>query len=95
MKSKKGLSLLLSFLIIISFFAGCSTQNTGQLQAPVNAETFINAVYPENEAVINLHTKKQTSYLNKPVLLMPLNATGKKELSRPEPVELKWTYFCS
>lgn len=92
MKSKKGLSLLLSFLIIISFFAGCSTQNTGQLQAPVNAETFINAVYPENEAVINLHTKKQTSYLNKSVLLMPLNATGKKELSRPEPVELKWTY---
>lgn len=92
MKTKKALSLALVFVMILSLFAGCTAQQTAELQQAFSSDVVLSQVYPENGSTVSLHTKKQASYLEKPVSLMPVSATGKNELSRPETVTLKWTY---
>lgn len=92
MKTKKTLSLALVLVMILSLFAGCSAQQTTELQQAFSSDAVLSQVYPENGGTVTLHTKKQDSYLNKPFALMYISATGKKELSKPESVTLNWVY---
>lgn len=92
MKTKKTLSLALVLVMILSLFAGCGAQQTAELQQTFSSDAVLSQVYPENGSTVNLHTKRQDSYLNKPFALMYISATGKKELSRPESVTLNWVY---
>lgn len=92
MKTKKTLSLALVLVMILSLLAGCSAQQTTELQQAFSSDAVLSQVYPENGGTVTLHTKKQYSYLNKPFALMYISATGKKELSKPESVTLKWVY---
>lgn len=95
MKNKRILCVVLSLFMALSVFTGCSTQRTDDMQAAFSSDTVLSGVYPANESIVNLHTKKQDSYINKPFALMYISATGKKELSKPESVELKWDYNSS
>lgn len=88
---KKTVSVLLSIIMIISLLAGCSGDEKKTSTARSSTNTVISAVYPVDETVVQ-HTKKQDSYLNKPLSFIPLYATGKKEKSRPDPVEFSWQY---
>lgn len=92
MKTKKTLSLALVLVMILSLLAGCSVQQTTELQQAFSSDAVLSQVYPENGGTVTLHTKKQDSYLNKPFALMYISATGKKELSKPESVTLNWVY---
>lgn len=92
MKTKKTLSLALVLVMILSLLAGCSAQQTTELQQAFSSDAVLSQVYPENGGTVTLHTKKQDSYLNKPFALMYISATGKKELSKPESVTLNWVY---
>lgn len=92
MKTKKALSLALVLVMILSLLAGCGAQQTAELQQAFSSDAVLSQVYPENGGMVNLHTKKQDSYLNKPFALMYISATGKKELSKPESVTLNWVY---
>lgn len=92
MKTKKTLSLALVLVMILSLLAGCSAQQTTELQQAFSSDAVLSQVYPENGGTVTLHTKKQYSYLNKPFALMYISATGKKELSKPESVTLNWVY---
>jgi len=90
MKSKKTLSLALIMVMIFSLLAGCGAQQTADLKQGLSSDAVLSEIYPANGAEVNLHTKKQASYLEKPLSLMPVSATGQKELSRPEDVVLRW-----
>lgn len=92
MKTKKTLSLALVLVMILSLLAGCVAQQTTEFQQAFSSDAVLSQVYPESGSTVTLHTKKQDSYLNKPFALMYISATGKKELSKPESVTLKWTY---
>lgn len=92
MKTKKTLSLALVLVMILSLLAGCSAQQTTELQQAFSSDAVLSQVYPKNGGTVTLHTKKQDSYLNKPFALMYISATGKKELSKPESVTLNWVY---
>lgn len=92
MKTKKTLSLALVLVMILSLLAGCSAQQTTELQQAFSSDAVLSQVYPENGGTVTLHTKKQDSYLNKSFALMYISATGKKELSKPESVTLNWVY---
>lgn len=92
MKAKKTLSLVLALVMILSLLAGCGAQQTAEFRQAFSSDAVLSQVYPENGGMVNLHTKKQDSYLNKPFALMYISATGKKELSKPESVTLNWVY---
>lgn len=91
---KKSLAILLSLLLTLSVFAGCgdTASNTDSVSSGI-ADTVsgITMVSPVNETV-ELHTKKQSSFLNGNYRHVSLYASGKKEASRPEAVEFKWAY---
>lgn len=88
---KRIISIFLSVVIMISAFAGCSSEGKKNQTVQSSTDTVISAVYPVDETVIQ-HTKNQASYLNKPLSLFVLYANGLKEKSRPEPVEFVWQY---
>lgn len=88
---KKVVSVLLSIIMITSLFAGCSGDGKKTSTVQSSADTVISAVYPVDETVVQ-HTKKQASYLNKPLSFFPLYTNGKKEKSRPDAVEFSWQY---
>lgn len=92
MKTKKTLSLALVLVMILSLLAGCGAQQTTELQQAFSSDAVLSQVYPESGGTVSLHTKKQTAYLGKSAESMHKSATGKKELSKPEAVTLKWVY---
>lgn len=89
---KKVFAVLLAVLMTMTMFSACSSnpaeENSGQ-SISTSTKT-IEAVYPTNHSVVEIHTKKQKSGLEKSNSLMALYTHGKKELSRPEPVEFRW-----
>lgn len=88
---RKAVGVLLSVIMILSIFSGCSSEHRNTSTVQSSTDAVISAVYPVDEAVVQ-HTKKQASYLNKPLSSFPLYANGKKEKSRPEPVSFTWQY---
>lgn len=88
---KKTVSVLLSIVIMMLVFAGCSGESKKALIAQSNMDTVISAVYPVDDTVVQ-HTKKQALYLNNSLSSFVLYTNGKKEKSRPEPVEFVWQY---
>ena len=88
---KKTISVLLSIVIMMLVFAGCSGESKKASIAQNNVETVISAVYPVDDTVVQ-HTKKQALYLNNSLSSFVLYTNGKKEKSRPEPVEFVWQY---
>ena len=60
---KKTVSVLLSIVIMMLAFAGCSGESKKASIAQSNMETVISAVYPVDDTVVQ-HTKKQALYLN-------------------------------
>lgn len=89
---KKVFAVLLSILMTASMFTACSAQqepnNTNQ-SASTNLQT-IEAVYPIDNSVVEIHTEKQRSGLEKSNSIMFIYTNGKKEKSRPEPVRFEW-----
>lgn len=88
---KKTISVLLSIVIMMLVFAGCSGESKKASIAQSNTDTVISAVYPVDDTVVQ-HTKKQALYLNNSLSSFVLYTNGKKEKSRPEPVEFVWHY---
>lgn len=92
---KKSLAVLLSLILSVSVLAGCGNTaqpNTDSISSGiVDTVSGITMVYPVNETV-ELHTEKQTKFLNGDYRHAFRYANGTKEKSRPEPVEFKWAY---
>lgn len=89
---KKILSVLMSFVLITSAFAGCradEAENTSN--SANNTDAVLSAVYPVDITVIQ-HTNKQKAYLDKPLSMFLLYANGLKEKSRPDAVEFRWNF---
>lgn len=90
---KKLTAVILSMVMIITVFAGCNAaqnnenQNTNSTVSSSSQE--IRTVYPV-DTTVDIHTKKQSSYLTKSGLSTIFYSNGKKENSRPEAVEFKW-----
>ena len=76
---KKIFSILLSALLVVTMVSGCSA-DTSTTQETISISD--NDVKP-----INIHTKKQESYLNSSSSLTFLYTNGKKENSKPVSVE--------
>ncbi|MCM1285073.1 MAG: tyrosine-protein phosphatase [Acetobacter sp.] len=89
---KKVLAVLLAVLMTSSMLSACtSNQQSGNSAESVSTSTeIIEAVYPANNSVVKIHTERQKSGLEKSDSVMFFYARGKKEQSRPEPVEFKW-----
>lgn len=92
---KKSLAVLLSLILALSVFAGCGSQpdtgKSGTSAELVDTVSGFTAVYPV-DTTVELHTEKQTAFLNGNYRKATRYANGKKEKSRPEAVEFKWTY---
>lgn len=90
---KKIISILLSLLLVITMFSGCSSlQSQNEADTAINTcAEIIEAVYPVNTTV-DIHTKKQADYLGKSSLSIPITVNGKKERSRPQAIEFEWIY---
>lgn len=88
---RKAISILLSIVIMMLAFTGCSGENKKAAVVQSSADTAISAVYPVDDTVVQ-HSKKQALYLNSPLSSFVLYTNGKKEKSRPEPVEFTWQY---
>lgn len=91
---KKSLAVVLALLLAMSVFAGCGstkdpTANSGT--DIVGTASEIAALFPADETV-ELHTEKQSKFLNGKYRSAYLYANGTKEKSRPEPVEFRWAY---
>lgn len=91
---KKSLAVVLALLLAMSVFAGCGstkdpTTNSGT--DIVGTASEIAALFPADETV-ELHTEKQSKFLNGKYRSAYLYANGTKEKSRPEPVEFRWAY---
>lgn len=80
---KKILSILLSALLVVTMFSGCSDNKTADSSAA--QETI--SISDNDVKPINIHTKKQESYLNSSSSLAFLYASGKEENSKPVSVE--------
>ena len=89
---KKIFAVLLSILMTISMFTACSAKqepnNTNQ-SVSTNLQS-IEAVYPIDNSVVEIHSGKQKSGLEHSNLMMFVYTNGKKERSRPEPVRFEW-----
>jgi len=59
MKTKKTLSLALVLVMILSLLAGCSAQQTTELQQAFSSDAVLSQVYPENGGTVTLHTKSR------------------------------------
>ncbi len=88
---KKLVSILLSLLLIISTIAGCSANENKAVSDSAHSNAVISAVYPFDVTVVQ-HTDKQVSYLSNALTKSFHYANGKKEKSRPVPVEFSWQY---
>lgn len=82
---KRTLSLLVSAVLVICAFTGC----TQARQA--SAAAVLTAVSPVEETV-DLHTFGQNAFLQGPDSMIRLYANGDKEKSRPKAVEFTWDY---
>ncbi len=89
---KKVFAVLLSILMTASMLTACSAKqkpdDTSQ-SVSTNLQT-IEAVYPIDNSVVEIHTEKQRSGLEKSNSIMFIYTNGKKEKSRPEPVRFEW-----
>lgn len=89
---KKVFVVLLSIFMAASMFTACNAKqepdDTTQ-SVSTNLQT-IEAVYPIDNSVVEIHTGKQRSGLEKSNSIMFIYTNGKKELSRPEPVRFEW-----
>ena len=91
---KKILSIIISLLLIFSIFSGCDSDINNQSVDDTNLSTqsaIISAVYPVDCQVV-LHNEKQVKYLENDFDSLPVGVKGKKELSRPQPVQFTWSY---
>lgn len=88
---KKIIILLMSLVLTISLFTSCDTEKNNVDDSQMDTSV-INAIYPVDCAV-SLHNEKQTKYLKKDAGKLPFGVNGKKELSRPEPIEFSWTPY--
>lgn len=90
---KKSINILLSLLLVISIFSGCSTSQyeDNKNTSTVTENSIIEAVYPINDT-IDLHTKKQASFMSTSSLSTAFYANGKSDKSRPDPIEFEWVY---
>lgn len=80
---KKIFSILLSALLVVTMFSGCSDNKT--VDSSAVQETI--SIFDNDVKPINIHTKKQESYLNSSSSLTFLYTNGKKENSKPVSVE--------
>lgn len=85
---KKISSALLSLLLIITMFAGCSTQS-GAPEPVSTGDASIASAYPIDTKV-DLHTDKQDAFLKRSTYSTIGYANGKKNNSAPKPVEFVW-----
>lgn len=76
---KKILSILLSALLVVTMVSGCSA-DTSTVQETIG-------ISDNDVKAIDIHTKKQESYLNSSSSLTFLYTNGKKENSKPVSVE--------
>lgn len=90
---KRTLSFILSIILIVTMFAGCSSTQSEKNSAAASSTSgdVIEMVYPVDTDV-EFHTKKQLKFLNSSTLSTTLYTNGKKENSRPEAVEFEWVY---
>lgn len=91
---KKSLAVLLSLILTVSVLAGCGNSAKPSSDKSVgitDTASEIVALSPADETV-ELHTEKQSKFLNGKYRSAYLYANGTKEKSRPEPVEFRWAY---
>lgn len=91
---KKSLAVVLALLLAMSVFAGCGSTKDPTANGGtdiVGTASEIAALSPADETV-ELHTEKQSKFLNGKYRSAYLYANGTKEKSRPEPVEFRWAY---
>ena len=84
---KKSLSILLSFVLIISIFTSCGVEKKKLLET----NDIITNIYPAN-CEVTIHTEKQEKYLENSFDKLPIGVKGKKELSYPQAIEFEWSY---
>lgn len=91
---KKSIAVVLALLLAMSVFAGCGSTKDPTANGGtdiVGTASEIAALSPADETV-ELHTEKQSKFLNGKYRSAYLYANGTKEKSRPEPVEFRWAY---
>jgi hypothetical protein len=93
---KKVISILLSVVFIFTIFSGCSQNNSSEVEisdvASSSAISQVIEVVSPQDPIVSFHTEKQDDYLSGDFSSLPSGINGKKEKSRPEPVQLQWEY---
>lgn len=91
---KRFFSVLLSLVMILSVFAGCTASENSETKnsdiTVSSASEVISAIYPV-DTTVDIHTQKQAKYLAKSGMSTVFYSNGRKENSRPQSVEFEWT----
>ncbi len=91
---KKALAVLLSLVLAVSMFAGCTNTPRPRADASIGVSDTVSGfttIYPV-DTTVELHTDKQTKFLNGNYRKVSRYANGKKEKSHPVPIVFEWAY---